>query len=1257
MGQMLAVNKWLRRVIGLLLVVLLVWASAWLLLPSWLKGQLETRLGEQLGRQVTLGRMAFKPWSLELDLHDLRVARAPGAVGGDEAPQFSVKHIYIDAELQSLLRLAPVIDAITVEAPTLNLSYLGEGRYDVDDILARLSGQPAQPGSEPLRFALYNLALTGGRLTFHDVARQQTHELTHLQLSLPFLSNLPSQREVRVTPKLAFQLNGSQFDATAQSTPFAPGRQTEASLQLTGLDLAPYLSYQPAGLPLHLASGLLALDLKVNFEQQSQAAVTLSGELSARDVKFVSPGLSATREPVELASFEQLTVQLTRLQPLLQKVELGQMTLVKPRVLVQRARSGQLNWLTLLQPDATSKNAGLTQPKPASPGEGAATPAPAGGWKVALAQWVVQGGEVQWLDASTPSPSRLTLSAVDLRASELAWPLTEPVAFEGQAQLDAAALSFKGSANDQRAELTARVQDLPLSVAAPYVAQVLQPRLDGVMNADLALSWQAAGADRSASRLQLQLPQLTLYRLALVQAKGGRRLQQTLASIRQLQLQQVSVDVLRRSVSLGRLSVMQPQLRVLRTENGRWMVEDWLKTASVQGPRPSATSRTSPLPGSRTPIAGAASAPAWALKLAQFDLRNGSLTFVDQAVGKPVNLELSAVSLQLSQFASPAGGPFGLQLAARVRHGRTEPGQFQWRGTGHLTPMQLQGQLTLQRLPLHALEPYLSEVLNVELLRADGSFQGKLKLVQQVGGVRLHLQGDVGVEDFQANTLAQAEPFVPAEELLRWDALSLRGIDLALAPGVATRLAVQETVLSDFYARLVLSQAGRLNLQDLLKPDSPATHAAAPTGEAAPPASAPAAGQDSAVRPADPHAKLAPVVHFGPVSVLGGQVDFSDRFIQPNYSARLTELIGKLSAFSSQSDSGEVQLADLELRGRAEGSATLQVLGKVNPLARPLALDIQGQVRDLELPPLSPYAARYAGYGIERGKLSVDVAYKVMPDGQLSADNKIVLNQLRFGDEVPGAQQSLPVKLAVALLADRHGVIDINLPVSGSLNDPDFRIGPIVFKLIVNLVVKAVTAPFSLLANLLGGAGDELSQVAFAPGTASLSAEARAGLDKVAKALTDRPALKLTVVGTASLAQEREAFKRARLQSLVLAEKRREAALDTASDQAGQPLQVTAEEYPALLKSVYKRADFPKPRNLIGLTKDIPVPEMEALLLANLSVTEAAIQELALQRGVVVRDYLAALNLPSDRLFLGAAKALAPDAKWQPSAELQLSTQ
>ena len=1240
---------WLRRGAWVLAALLVLWLVSWLALPPLLKSQAQTRLSDLLGRQVTVGQVDFRPWSLELSVSDLVVAGVDAASG----PQLTVARLSVDMELQSLLRLAPVVDALVVDSPRLKLTHTGEGHYDVDDVLARLAGPddaPAPTPAEPLRFALYNLVLSDGAVSFTDQPKNQVHQLSRLQLSVPFLSNLDSKREVLVSPKLAFELNGSQFDSSASATPFAQTRKTDAHLVVQDLDLAPYLVYWPTSLPVRLRSAVLDADLQLAFEQTEQTAVKLSGQLSTRQLQ-----LTSARSGAELLAFDRLGIELKDVRPLARQVQLGRIELTQPHLTLRRNHAGVLELMTLVAEKSGGK---FSKSEAASPGgiratgqkdiKSAAT-APTTPWQLTVDELLLQDGELTWLDAALPKPAQLSVKSLQLQAHALAWPFTQPLPFEGSAKLASASLQFKGSATDQVAEVAVQLSELPLALAAPYVGEYLHPKLDGRLSTDLTLNWRAGSANQTAST-RLQLAKLTLDKLALTDDRKV-----ALASIQQLQLGNVLVDTKTRAVNFGHVKISQPSARLMRDTTGRWMYEDWFKVQSSVPPPANAVASAKSSKASKAPSAD----KPWLVVVDKLQLGEGKVTLLDRAPDKPVRLEVSALNLQLKKLSTAARAPFDISLSARLRQGNTEPGKLTWRGSGVASPLALKGELVAERLPLHAVAPYFLDSVNVALLRADASFTGRLNLAQQASGLSLRVTGDARLDDLQARSLAQTEPFVAAEELLRWKSLSLSGVDVALAPGTATRVSVAGTVLSDFYARLILDQAGRLNLQDLAK--KPAV-AQVETGQDAskivatsgtPVASAPSV---AASTPAQASTALAPVIRFGPISLLGGRINFTDHFIQPNYTADLSELVGKLSAFSSQTAAGELQLADLELRGRAEGSATLEVLGKINPLVQPMVLDIQGKVRDLELAPLSTYSARYAGYGIERGKLSVDVAYKVQPDGQLTASNQLVLNQLRFGDAVPGASNSLPVKLAVALLADRNGVIDLNVPISGSLNDPQFRLMPIVFKVIGNLILRAVTAPFSLIANLFGGSGgEELSTVSFDAGSALLNEAAKTSLDKVAKVLQERPALKMTVVGTASLEAEREAYKRQQLQALVLGEKRR-ALPATQAQASAAAVTVSAEEYPALLKRVYRRGDFPKPRNLIGLTKDIPVEEMEALLLTHLDASESAMQALALKRGVVVRDYLASQKLPPERLFLGAAKAVSPEATWQPSAELNLAT-
>ncbi|MEJ7686265.1 MAG: DUF748 domain-containing protein [Variovorax sp.] len=721
--------------------------------------------------------------------------------------------------------------------------------------------------------------------------------------------------------------------------------------------------------------------------------------------------------------------------------------------------------------------------------------------------------------------------------------------------------------------------------------------------------------------------------LALTQAKTA------LASVGRFELVDAEADMTKHTLSIAGFTATNPKVLVERDDGKRWMFERWMNApaGSENGSRAAAASP------------GLAAKP-WQLFLGTVAIDNGAVSYSDKAGPTPVEFEISALKLSAQKIAPGTAAASPIQLSGSIGAGRAEPGRFDYKGSLALKPLSTQGRLEMASIPAHALKAYYADALNIDIRRAFLNYSGSVNYAAAPAGMSLKLAGDTALDDFRANsgTLTQSPGLNRSNQILRWKTLSLRGLQVDMVPNTPLAVDVRETTLTDFFARVIVDATGRVNLQDLSKkPGAP------PPASVAPPATAqPAAA--AAKAPASELAGAAPVINFGPMNLVNGRIDFTDLFVKPNYSAELSELNGKLSAFSSSPQGSKPALAELELRGKAQQTAPLEITGKLNPLAKPLELDITAKVRELDLPPLSPYSVRYAGHGIERGKLSMDVTYKIAPNGQLTATNKLVLNQLKFGDPVEGAPNSLPVRLAVALLADRNGVIDIDFPVSGSLNDPQFSIGPLIFKAIVNLIVKAAAAPFALLTGGLGGGSGESSAIAFAPGSAALSPEAKESLDKVAKALMDRPGLQMTVVGTASLERERDAYQRQRLRARTQSEKRRAAVLGNENPADVAP--VTDAEYPALLEAVYKRTEITKPRNMIGLAKDLPTSEMEDLLLAGISVDEESMRQLAVERGAAVRDYLLAQKLPSERLFMGAVRTRATGADWKPSAELNLAT-
>jgi len=615
------------------------------------------------------------------------------------------------------------------------------------------------------------------------------------------------------------------------------------------------------------------------------------------------------------------------------------------------------------------------------------------------------------------------------------------------------------------------------------------------------------------------------------------------------------------------------------------------------------------------------------LSIAKLVLSIPSARIEDRSLKRPVITTLSAFTLALQDLSTAAGKPGTVDLTTQVN----TTGQVHLAGALGLSTPLVTLEVNVQKLDLLPLQSYLTVHTNLLLSRGKLSTQGKLNVAQTADGeIQGGYQGRLAVTDLA--TLDRAS----ATDLLRWKSLFLEGMDVRMAP---FSLAIRQVALNDFFARVSINPDGRINLQELLRsapteaaPDKPATDktTVAAAGAAAPPATTP--------------------IKIGKVTLQGGAVHFSDNYIKPHYTADLAALGGVISGLSSEVAS----TASVDLRGQVN-DAPLSIVGKINPLRGDLFMDIKASVNGMEMAPFSPYSGKYVGYDIEKGKLSFEVNYQVQ-DHVLTAQNHLVLEQLTFGNKVesPDATQ-LPVQLAIALLKDRNGTIDINLPVEGSLNDPQFSVGGIIFKMVINLITKAVTAPFSLIASFFEQ-GASASFMTFDPGLDLISPAGAAQLQSMAHALTERPALKLEITGRADRATDTEGLRRAsidqKVRALLIKQK-----IARGEPTGPDPVVVPAADYPALLARVYRSENFPKPRNVIGMEKSLPVPEMEKLMMANAAVTDDDLAALASRRAEAVRDWLVHKgDVPRERLFIvGSTAGPAPTAEQASSARVDFS--
>jgi hypothetical protein len=332
------------------------------------------------------------------------------------------------------------------------------------------------------------------------------------------------------------------------------------------------------------------------------------------------------------------------------------------------------------------------------------------------------------------------------------------------------------------------------------------------------------------------------------------------------------------------------------------------------------------------------------------------------------------------------------------------------------------------------------------------------------------------------------------------------------------------------------------------------------------------------------------------------------------------------------------QAGELNLSARVEHTAPVEVTGRLHPFAKELSLDIAANAHDIDLPPLTTYSAKYAGYGIEKGQLTFEVRYQI-ENRKLIADNRLILDQLVFGPHVDSPTATkLPVLLAVALLKNSRGVIDVKLPISGSLDDPKFSVWGIVVQVIVNLIGKAATAPFALLTAAFGG-GEEMSTLAFAPGAAALTAETDKRLDTLGKALGDRPALRLDIAGRADATVDRDALRHAAVTTAMRVEKMKTLVADGTAPKSVDQVTIEDSERVRWLTAAYREAPIPdRPRSMLHMLSDLPPAEMEAMLLANAKADDDALRALANARALAVKDALIARNVADNRLFVVAPR-------------------
>ncbi|RFC37683.1 MAG: protein of unknown function (DUF748) [Candidatus Nitrotoga sp. SPKER] len=1211
--------------------------------PPIVKSFVAKKIGEEIGRKVDFGIVNINPFTLSATISNISIYEPD-----QQEKTLAIDELYVDGSLASVSRLAPVINEIRVKQPVVRIIRIAENQFNFSDIVKKILDKPKSDDT-PARFSLNNIHIYQGRIDYDDRVLKSRHTISDFDLAIPFLSNLPHDVEIFTSPAFSAKVNGTALAIKAKTKPFTTSHDSSVQINLDGLSLPTYMPFVPVQLNFKLASALLDTRLNIDFKQSgSTQNIVISGDAGVRKLQLQE------KSGVPLVQWDKLSVVLDRVEPFNNLVRVRDIKLESPELQVKRMPDGSLNLLHafVLPPTAQkgkASNSASTTPN-SQPTTVKSKPV-----IFALGNAEIINGHINWQDATIDpkfGPAMLMIKRLDASLSKFSTEGNTPANVNIKLETDAGELlSHQGSLllNGQSLQGDLQITALQPQHLRPYFAPIFAAELaDTLLDAKLPyqLTWPETGVNLVLTNASAHLRNL---QVTLPKEKDSS------ITAKDIKLDGFQFDLNKQIAVLDGIAINAANIKIKRNIKGQ------IDLMAMLASNDSATKKTTATSG--TP----AKASAWQASLKQLKIEQSDIYFSDAKVapengGKPAVQQLSNLDLTLENIAWMTEAATATPSPLTLKLSHNKQGNLNANGTLTLRPFGVNLKIDSKKLSVKAFQPYFADQINASFTHGNLSTQGKLMLqLPERRPLRASYIGSINLADIQALDKISGDDF------MRWKSLYIGNINAQInTQKNPLAVSLGNIALSDFYARVIVNTDGHLNLQDIATKNdqgqstptslTQATPSTDNSTEAAAELSTPAmtgsaslaaSNVSSAVTSVQPageasakNAGVRPLIRIGQITLQGGNIYFSDNFIKPSYSANLTGLTGSVSKVESDDPTP----ADLVMNGKIDDDAALEIIGKINPLGTQLFLDLAAKARNIELTRLTPYAAKYAGYPITKGKLSVDVTYHI-ENGQLNAKNNIFLDQLTFGEKVDSPDAlKLPVLLAVALLKNSRGEIDISLPVSGSLSDPKFSIGGIIFKVFVNLITKAIISPFSLLASAFGG-GDELGYVEFAPGISNLTPDAQVKLATLAKALNDRSALKLEIIGRVDPVTDRDGARRAYVAQKIKAQKISSLKSDGASVNVEEVV-VTPEEYPKFLERAYKAEKFSKPRNFIGLLKSLPPKEMENLMITNAPIGENELKALAERRALLVKRHLEEQGkVANGRMFLVAPKLTAEGIK------------
>ena len=1193
-------KRWMKWTLGIVVGLLILGSATLLALPNLVRHFGGNWLKENTGRTLTLGDLSLNVLTWKLVVEDFALSEP----NSDE--RFAgLERLEIQVSPKSIIEKALIVNKFDLVAPYAQVFKEGDvfnfsdfaGSEKPEEAPPEEAGEPA----EPFLFSLNNLRIVDGEALYverKEGAEIQRHSLRELNLAVPFIGNVPHLLDQYITPALSLVLNDARLRGEGQLKLFTEAVEASVDLRLSDVDIPFYLNLVPTPLPVQVRSGKLGSDLQLVYRATAEKAPELEvgGKVRLSEIDIAEPS------GADLLKLPLVNVDLATSKVLENQVLLDGVYIYSPVINLDRNQEGELNFARLGQAPASSEPKKATEPDP-KPVETKAAAEKSAPFLATVKTLLVKNGRLAFRDAVPEEGFQRDISGLDLTVSDFSTAPESRAVYDLSLQTDReerlkvdGALVLEPLAVESTVDLTG----LGLEGYYPYLKPFLNYPVSGGGAVKAALDFREGVIKVTDGQLALQ----ELH----VPFGGNEGLK-----LGSLNVAGCSFDGGKNRLDIAKVELADGGATLSMNPEGRISALNLLRESE-----PEASAATAEESKSSTTEA----AP-FQYNLQEIAAHKLRIDFTDQMPKKPARHVLGGLDLSLKNLA----GPEAVVSPFRLKSSYNKGGQLDLSGDVVAATGKLNLHSRLKGIALTDFVPYFPD--SVRMVLADGQLNTdlKVKLDPKQDGLTGAFSGNLGIRNFYG---LDGEL---REELLRWGSLQIDDIAGDIQPFA---LHIGGIALSDYTARIVIDEKGFLNLKGIVVAEEPETASGEEGGDSAPAAESAAPVKVAATTaPAPPEtapAEPGPEITIDAITLQGGTVSFTDRQMQPDFSTTMYQLGGKIGQITTSG----VAPAEVDLRGHLENLSPLQISGQINPLAQELYADIKLSFKDIELSPATPYTGTYLGYTVEKGKLTLELEYKIS-EKTLQAQNRVLIDQFTFGDEVESEQAvNLPVKLAVALLKDRNGAIKLDIPVAGRTDDPKFSVFSVVLTVLKNLMIKAATSPLSLLQSAFGGGGEDITAAVFPFGSSELLPAEQQKLDTLAAMLKDRPALRLELAGFVDVDKDPEGYRKELLEQQLRKAKFLEL-VDEKENLPGQTeanVEILPEERERYMEEVYDQADFPKPRNVLGFNKSLPAEEMEKLILANTEVGPSQLQTLAQARMAAVVNYLTGPGgLTTDRLF------------------------